>query len=179
MNSSAETDILRALAAEFRRAASIIERLRDGEFRKCDPFTGSLGQQFRHDIDAARCLLRATHLKEFPLFIDYAARDRDPRIEIDRGFAAEVCKEIADRFESFDPVRFDETVLVRSETNPDFRHVSTLGRELEFVFSHTVHHHALIGAKMRALSVAAIVDAELGLAPSTRRHQISIAKGER
>jgi hypothetical protein len=50
----------------------------------------------------------------------------------------------------------------------EWRH-STLGRELQVVASHTVHHFALIALLLERLSVP--VAAGFGVAASTRRHE--------
>jgi hypothetical protein len=59
----------------------------------------------------------------------------------------------------------ERSVLVRSETGAALWHRSSLGRELEFVLSHTVHHHALIAEKLAANGDNAVRD--FGVAPST------------
>lgn len=51
---------------------------------------------------------------------------------------------------------------------------STLGRELQFLVSHTVHHFAMIGGICRALEVQ--MDANFGVAPSTLRHRAELER---
>lgn len=46
---------------------------------------------------------------------------------------------------------------------------STVGRELQFLVSHTVHHFAMIGGICRELGVQ--LESEFGVAPSTIRHR--------
>ncbi|NIP97468.1 MAG: hypothetical protein GWO24_30170, partial [Akkermansiaceae bacterium] len=47
-----------------------------------------------------------------------------------------------------------------------------LGRELQFLVSHTVHHFAMIGGICRALGVA--LEDDFGVAPSTIRHRVQL-----
>ena len=60
------------------------------------------------------------------------------------------------------------TLRVRSEIEPELVMNSTLARETEFVHSHTVHHYALIAAKLKSVGIE--VPDEFGVAPSTLRY---------
>jgi len=67
----------------------------------------------------------------------------------------------------------DDPICVTSLVTPAGESVtgwSTFGRELAFVNSHTIHHHALI-AVLFALADVPVPDS-LGLAPSTPRRAI-------
>lgn len=48
---------------------------------------------------------------------------------------------------------------------------STLGRELAFVLSHTIHHNAMIRGIAQSLGGGGAVPASFGFAPSTLAHQ--------
>ena len=54
----------------------------------------------------------------------------------------------------------------------DGRTVGALGRELQFLVSHTVHHAAMIAASCRARGLPTAD--EYGVAPSTLRHRAAI-----
>ena len=45
---------------------------------------------------------------------------------------------------------------------------STVGRELAYVLSHTIHHNAIIGSMVKALG--GVLPERFGYAPSTVRH---------
>jgi hypothetical protein len=65
-------------------------------------------------------------------------------------------------------------ISVRSEDEAeDVWMPSTLGRELEFLRSHTVHHYALIALIFRAHEAS--VPSSFGVAPSTLRYQAEAA----
>jgi hypothetical protein len=50
--------------------------------------------------------------------------------------------------------------------------MSSVGRELQTLSSHTIHHFALIGMTLLAHGVA--VDPDFGMAPSTLRYKQSM-----
>ena len=60
---------------------------------------------------------------------------------------------------------FSKKVLVRSEINANVWLESSALRELEFLHSHTVHHHALIAEKLNFYGIQTAND--FGVAPST------------
>jgi hypothetical protein len=68
-------------------------------------------------------------------------------------------------------------VLVRSEIDPDVWHSSSVGRELEYVLSHTVHHHALIAEKLAAIGV--YIERHFGVAPSTLEYWKALRASEK
>jgi hypothetical protein len=45
---------------------------------------------------------------------------------------------------------------------------SSVGRELQVLSSHTIHHFALIAVTLKALGV--YIDSDFGMAPSTQRY---------
>jgi uncharacterized damage-inducible protein DinB len=132
------------------------------------PRGGSIGAQVRHVIDLHVCLLRDMASGR----VDYDRRERDPRTEVDRGYAASKLRNLARTMP--DLARWPATRIlyvrhddVRSAAEGGWSW-SSLARELQFVQSHTIHHYALIGLMLR--TVGARVPAELGLAPSTAVH---------
>ena len=52
---------------------------------------------------------------------------------------------------------------------------STLGRELQFLVSHTVHHFAIIGAICHRMDIE--LAPTFGIAPSTLKHRKALANG--
>ena len=56
----------------------------------------------------------------------------------------------------------------------DYKHVgsSTLGRELEFAVSHTIHHYALVRERLRGVDF----DPRFGVAPSTLEYWRTAAR---
>lgn len=150
------------LISEMERAIETIEAVDDLSFVRSTA-TGSVGQQMRHDLDFVGCLLKGIAIGR----IDYNERQRGTRIETDRHAALAGYRMAIDRLEAINESDLLKSVSVRSELDPDRWLPSSVGREIEFVHSHTVHHHALIGEKLRAMAIE--VPEDLGLAPSTMR----------
>lgn len=141
-------------AAEFVGAVALIRELSEEIF----PL---VGPHFRHNIDFAENLMRGVERG----MIDYANRERDSTIERDPRVARERLLAVASRIGRISGETLSRAVTVKSELDGSCEHGSTLGRELEFVHSHTIHHHALIAEKLRANAV--VLPREFGVAPST------------
>ncbi len=130
-----------------------------------------VGGHFRHCLDFYTCFLNGVERGE----IDYDARTRDPRLEVDRGYAADFIAQLMERLERLPegdhrPLRvsMDNRFL---DQEPCWA-TSSAQRELQFLRSHTVHHYALISALLHQLGYEP--DADFGVAPSTLayRHQL-------
>ncbi len=105
--------------------------------------------------------------------LQYILRERDRRVEVDRGVAIERMRQLIDALEGLEAEATEWAVRVRSERSPASVGAaawcrSSVRRELEFLLSHTVHHYALIVELLRLQEVE--LDerfAEFGVAPST------------
>ena len=130
---------------------------------------GSIGEHLRHCLD---------HIEGFqsgiqPGAIDYDDRKRGRPDEVDPEAAGARLdkligwfREHSGRFEHRDCLRIK--VDCGGECEPGWEE-STVGRELQFLVSHTVHHFAIIGIMCGAQAIA--LDPEFGIAPSTLKHQ--------
>ena len=159
--SESTLDIVHDVTAELLRGVTIIRGLSVGDYKL-------VGAQFRHDLDFVNALLNG--LAECR--IDYNARQRDPKVETIPAYAVEQMLFAVRRLQGFQPDLLHRLVSVRSEINEDRWHTSSVSRELEFLHSHTVHHHALI-AKILS-SVGHFVGHDVGVAPSTLKFRASI-----
>ena len=156
-----QNKLLEKTCAEFLRAARLIENLDDEIYTAASESSGSLGAHFRHNIDFAENFLKGLRTRK----IDYAARERDPQIEQNRQYAVERLEFLIKTLRSL-PREFLETkVSARSEVDENLWHDSSAARELEFLYSHTVHHHAIIAEKLKTLGIKLFAD--FGVAPST------------
>lgn len=156
------------LIEELERAVALISRMDEVNFRRV--INGSsVGAQFRHDLDMVRTLIAGVESRR----LDYGDRERDHRIEIDPKFAAGRYRDLIKRLSFLDERSLGKSVLVRSEIDRKTWLPSSFGREVEFVHSHTVHHHALIAEKLAAIGVAAAEN--FGVAPSTLEYRAQIA----
>ena len=129
--------------------------------------TSSVGQHIRHILDHFDSVLQAVDQK-----IDYDARRRDHRVETDRQLAMNKISATVKALASLDqrPDYLQRGVLVKSDNNSPAAGWtrSTLARELQYLFSHTIHHFALVALLLRAQGIAP--HPGFGVAPSTLRH---------
>lgn len=129
--------------------------------------SASVGSHFRHILDFVESFLSGLEAGK----INYNRRERDPQIEQNRNLAIRHLAILIEKLQHF-PARFvGESVLISLESNPEnpveveeYCRTSVL-RELDFLRSHTIHHYALIAAKLSASGYE--VESGFGVAPST------------
>lgn len=153
--------LLRNMKDELLKGIEMIAAVDDLSFRRVANGTGSVGGQFRHNLDFVNSLLNGIDDGR----IDYNRRERDLRVEENREFAVGRFREAINRLRNLSPRQFSKSVLVRSELDQATWLPSSFIREVEFVHSHTVHHHALIAEKLAGYGIA--VTENFGVAPST------------
>ncbi|MEQ1765522.1 MAG: hypothetical protein ABL984_20505, partial [Pyrinomonadaceae bacterium] len=90
------------------------------------------------------------------------------RVEADREYACARFARLIDRLSHLEERFLGRSVLVRSEIDNAVWLPSSVAREVEFVHSHTVHHHALIAEKLARCGIKITTD--FGVAPSTLKH---------
>lgn len=151
-------------AEEFVRAIRLIEKLDDDVYTKTTTFAGSIGAHFRHNFDFANIFLSGLENGK----IDYSNRERDERIEQNRSYAIERIEAIIRQLKDLSPDVLETNVAVSSEIDETLCHLSSVSRELEFLHSHTVHHHALVVEKLKVLGIE--VSPDFGVAPSTLKY---------
>lgn len=130
----------------------------------------SAGKHVRHIIDHYECFLRGrTTTTNSPERIDYENRPREASLETNPPVA---CGRITTVSHSLQQLRDDRqqnpVLLDYSTATGPVRIDSSVGRELIFLFSHTVHHMAIIGLLAEQLGIAPSSD--FGVHPSTLRH---------
>jgi hypothetical protein len=153
--------LTKALTDELFRGARLIERLDDEIYRRKANGTGSIGGHFRHNLDFVQLFLSGMDAGK----IDYSRRERDDQVEEDRKYAVKRFALLIFRLQNLSPDFIERKVLICSEINHACWLESSAARELEFLHSHTVHHHALISEKLAFFGVRAAID--FGVAPST------------
>ncbi len=152
----------------LRQGISLLDQLGDATYASAVGRHSPVGAQYRHVLEHYQCLL--TGLDDG--CVDYDARARDPLIERDRGHALRTTRDLLQAIASLPPDP-DLSLEVRMDCGgggacPEWSR-SSLGRELQFLASHTVHHYALIALLLEAQGEE--VPADLGVAPSTLAHQ--------
>jgi len=128
----------------------------------------ALGPHFRHCLDFYVCFLDGLELR----VIDYGSRRRRRDVETFREVAMAALEAIAERLGAVKDSALAEAVELRREASEqgetDDWFGSTIGRELQFLLSHTVHHYALVALALRLAGHP--VPNDFGVAPSTLDH---------
>lgn len=134
---------------------------------------GTIGGHVRHTLDHIRALTDGNVEGQ----IDYDHRERGTAIEFDLAAAQDELDRLAAVVTPLARVTSAKPVSVTVMPSHDGNCVSvasTLGRELAFALSHTVHHNATIRSMVIALGHQ--VPASFGYAPSTlasREHSVA------
>ena len=150
------------------QAVDLIERLSDHHFTNNEDAwcQSGVGRHMRHIID-----FFTTFFDGLPSgVIDYDNRKRRPELETNRAAAAMRLREIITALESIED--FDRAVMSKTDghrRDPSAAFSpSTVGRELQFLAFHAVHHFAMIAMILDRQGIK--TPAGFGIAPSTLAH---------
>ena len=155
---------VRRLISELDRAADMIALVDDVNYRRQANGSGSVGAQFRHNLDFINAFLKGVKIGR----IDYGKRERDLRIENERSASIAKIEGLKAMIEKLEMRSMLNSISVRSEIENSLWFPSSVLRELEFIHSHTVHHHALIAEKLLGFGIQ--VEKDFGVAPSTLQY---------
>ena len=144
LNMAGENFIVQELVREIHSGTALIEAIEDRIYRTGESEAGSIGGHFRHNLDFINSFLNGIAER-----IDYSRRERDLRVETNRAHAIGCFEFAVRRFRSISNELLESMILVRSEIDAGQWYASSVAREVEFVLSHTVHHHALIAEKLK------------------------------
>lgn len=161
INTKTQNKLLSRVLEEFVRGAKLINDLNDEVYLQTATGVGSIGAHIRHNLDFVSNFLKGLEQGK----VNYNLRERDIRIERDRQYAGERFHLILGELKNLKNEDFNRKVIVCSEIDTSSWHDSSIGRELEFLHSHTVHHYALISEKLTSYGIE--VSADFGVAPST------------
>lgn len=124
----------------------------------------SMGAHLRHVLDHYFSLGRGLASGE----VDYDKRERDPRIAEERLFAGERIREVITMLRSIDD--YSQILRVKMDCGQGAHWTqSTVGRELQFLLSHHIHHNAIV--KMALEFNGVHLDEEFGVAPATIKYR--------
>lgn len=157
------------LAALLRDLDALLAAVGDAQYvqKPVGVIPSSLGGHVRHCLDHVEALLAGIDSDT----IDYDRRARGTTVENDRKAACAAIQWLCERLTELDVCVADRPVHLTALTTADGDAVqvgSTIGRELVFVLSHTIHHNALIAAMCRTLGIP--LSARFGYAPATIAH---------
>lgn len=169
-NQNLKKVLMQSIAEILRQGVELLTKIDDGLYTKVEHGLyrdgGAIGGHFRHCLEFVNCFLGGIETKH----IDYDRRERNHQIETDREFAI---TEFMKTIRILENLSFSESgeLLVKPEDfgrDEDYWCRSSIERELEFLQSHTIHHYALIGFKLRSFGFE--LPKEFGVAPSTLRY---------
>lgn len=126
--------------------------------------SGSIGGHVRHTLDHIGALLAADPAS----VLSYDHRERGTAVERDPGAAVGAILRLKAALQRRASADLASPLVVESMVTADGQAVegwSTLGREMAFVISHTIHHHAIIALLLSSQSFD--VPHGFGRAPST------------
>lgn len=147
----------------------LLESLDDAGYvkpcKRC--FESTLGGHLRHNTDHYEAFLSGWEAGA----IDYDARTRDLRVATERGFAIALLERMEEDLRNLAGVSLGRPVAVKMDAGCVSEWTrSTVGRELQFLLSHTIHHYALM-ATICQIEGMGTLPLHFGVAPSTVKFQ--------
>jgi len=165
---TAIAELVATNVAWLRQALSLVQRLDDATFRSSPQGLAPhrVGSHLRHVLEFYQCFLDGLATAR----IDYDARKRDESVERRRQSAMTSIRSIVSKLEEVSSFEGDWELAVRMENaDEDVYLITSVGRELQALSSHTIHHFALIAITLRLHGFD--VDQDFGMSPSTLRYQ--------
>lgn len=134
----------------------------------------SIAGHIRHTLDHVRAVtsLTGTNASKAGVVLDYDARERGTTVETDVREAQRETRRLVGALRMISDVPLNQGVRVSIVVSRESARVlvdSTMGRELAFALSHTVHHAAMIRSIAVLMSIR--VSDHIGVAPATLAHQ--------
>lgn len=155
-----------SLIIVLRQLAHLIETATDEQYtaRPTNLVSSPMSGHLRHCLDHVEALLAGIERG----VIDYDRRERGTQVETCRRAALDVIHKQVRQLGNFPARSINRAVKLVTMINstlPPIEVTSSVGRELAFVLSHTIHHNALIAVIARSLNVP--LPERFGYAPST------------
>jgi uncharacterized damage-inducible protein DinB len=157
------------LAMLLWQLAGVIERLTDNQYtmKPVGIVESSIGGHVRHCLDHVSALLAALGTGE----INYDHRARGTPIESDRRAALDEIARLEAQVAELSSAHLHKPIqlsVMMTCGGPSMRVATSVGRELAYVLSHTIHHNALVGTMVKLLG--GWLPERFGYAPSTVAH---------
>ncbi len=160
--------MIRANQACLEQALTLLDLLDDAQYASPRGSWSPVGAQLRHVIEHYQSLVSGLPNRA----IDYDARARDATIEASRHRAAAVVRELLGELDRIKTLPETTPLRIKMECSPEASTPSwsgsTLGRELQFLVSHSIHHFALI--KLLIAPDGTPLGGDFGIAHSTLSH---------
>jgi len=128
----------------------------------------TIGKHVRHVVDHYESFLRHSPATG-PILVNYEHRRREASLETVPKVACDRLRQLCDNLQQFLDADLQNAVQVEYPTHRATSSLSSsVGRELTFLSSHTIHHMAIIGSLAEQLDLRP--EPGFGVAPSTQRH---------
>jgi hypothetical protein len=155
----------------LRQGIALIEQIGDAIYANAKPplMESGVGGHIRHCIDFYKRFFSSFQTGG----INYVLRQRNPQIETNRRLAISEIEAVIERLSRLtaDDLQSEVRVIAEDLPGPLDRSVwscSSVGRELQALLGHTIHHYAMVALALRLQGVE--TSAEFGVAPSTLAH---------
>ena len=168
MQTDVNSDLIELNLAWLRQVFALVERLDDRVFATTPKGLAPhrVGSHLRHVLEFYECFLDGLESGR----VDYDSRKRNEAIERSRYSALASIRSLICRLQAISRLSTVAVFVVRMENaEADVWLASSIGRELQALSSHTIHHFALIAVILRLHGVQ--VDPDFGMSPSTLRYQ--------
>lgn len=157
-----------ALVRLLDQVSEVIDTLSDAQYSKRPQGrpSGSIGAHVRHCLDHVEAFM--TGITEGAL--SYDRRVRGTSVESSRAVALERIRQLTAALLDLDERQLKTPLRVDVQLDPAGAACtvwSTAGRELTFVISHTVHHHATMAVLLN--EAGTLLPERFGVAPSTKQ----------
>ena len=151
------------------QAEHLLRQLEDQTFAQPAKgfYDSTIGGHLRHCLDHYDSFLNGLEDGK----VDYDHRVRLPELETQTQSALTKVLALSETLKNLSSQSPPVGLLIKMDCGSatiDWQ-PSTLGRELQFLVSHTVHHFAMIGGICKELGIE--LESGFGVAPSTLRHQ--------
>ena len=162
-----EKRLVAGCVGALEQGLALLERLDDRLYHDTGglPVQSGVGSHFRHCLDFYHAFLQGVEKGR----VNYNRRGRDTLVERDRACAAAKIEITIEGLCALARLPGDTRLQVGPEdSDPDLTDAwcgSTLARELQFLFNHTLHHFALVALVLRLRGFEP--GEEFGVAPST------------
>lgn len=125
------------------RCGRVLDAITPEHFARTPTDHQPIGAHLRHALEHMICFTQGLP----DGLVDYDARARDEIMERDPEIFRKALHELMDSIRSISSERMGDVIRVRQTVSLDTEPVvleSTIGRELAFLSSHTIHHLALV-----------------------------------
>jgi uncharacterized damage-inducible protein DinB len=158
------------LVAVLHQLAELLGAVSDEQYvmKPAAVVKSSIGGHVRHCLDHVDTLLQGARIGA----MNYDDRQRGTDVETNRHAALREMERQTQELIELRDFPLDHTIRLRTllvVDQPSLVVETSLGRELAFVLSHTIHHNALVGVIARLAGVS--VPERFGYAPSTLAHR--------